>query len=468
MFLHRPRKSWLCAANFPISLDKSPSGVSVIYFVFIHLPSSRNDFINGGQETDFHRSNSTVKHQALYIPQTVIFSRRAEPATQWFFSNSSGKIMKKNQVNVTVGNILKAFLPPTPPVKDTASQRAAAKRDEQNKRFPHVRAHPTTYSPICKIVAQFVYSCEYVIPGQQYVVYLTAEALVDFLHHTNSDLLNPRVYGILQKFVNPGGTGQNSMLRVVWSPVYSSLESRTNHVTLTDRKVPLPDRAVTFDGPGRLSAYAPVRSSQQQERLVSVCGRMVAHVDKVLPHLRIKYLEWFCRLDDEGRLWILWVRSCRYGLVASPFARSLCLQCHKHVDFNSDSWPTPVNHHHPLGKSPSLNSTITASASTSSLGSNRSLNEESSYEGENNLGSKEENPNPEQEGGNPPPTHAFQHSNPNFDDNHQNNSNYSLSRLVRGESGDLNVVDKDEDDDGKRAERSNSHIAPPTFTHLHT
>ena len=110
--------------------------------------------------------------------------------------------------------------------------------------------------------------------------YFDADGLGEFL------LSRPkRANGILQRFVPPAGF-YHSVCRVRWEKTHMVLEQRPNRHKIDDQRLPMMQRAVTFDGPEHLSTWHAVVSKSKLARdLRRTTGALIAHLGKLLPAL---------------------------------------------------------------------------------------------------------------------------------------------------------------------------------------
>merc|ERR1719181_1917717 len=117
--------------------------------------------------------------------------------------------------------------------------------------------------------------------------------------------------GILQKFVEPKGD-QNNMIRVLWSPKVCLLERRVNKRRLSDTKLDVYERAVTFEGSDFLSEVTPVRGPSMVMQVHDVADTIVQHVAAVTgDKMKISRMALNFKADDKDRLWLLFASSIR-------------------------------------------------------------------------------------------------------------------------------------------------------------
>jgi hypothetical protein len=144
----------------------------------------------------FKLHTSEYAHE-FHLPHTVVFSRNFP--VEWFHSGEDGKIFRQPSEATTLEHIIDAMC-----------------------------TSANDHAPRCDIIAQFVYSSEYVLKNQKYSVYLTRQGLEDFLHSVNNNFRAPKVFGVLQKFVDPGYPDYNILRRVVLTPIFSGMVSKFN------------------------------------------------------------------------------------------------------------------------------------------------------------------------------------------------------------------------------------------------
>ena len=81
------------------------------------------------------------------------------------------------------------------------------------------------------------------------VTYFTPDSLWEWLRSPNKN-------GLLQKFIPPRGPN-NDVLLFVWTPTVTTLIRKTNRHPIDSRRVPMPDKCFTYEGPPHLVDETP-------------------------------------------------------------------------------------------------------------------------------------------------------------------------------------------------------------------
>ena len=129
--------------------------------------------------------------------------------------------------------------------------------------------------------------------------------------------------GIVQRFVLPKG-GKNTVVKAAWSPSMCLVERRVNVHGVTDKRVPMGDRLVTFEGPEHLSESMPLAPAALLGRKVQfLCNSVAQHVLEVTQgHCRIASMVLHFKVDEDNKLWLLFCSSLRLAGRASGLARN--------------------------------------------------------------------------------------------------------------------------------------------------
>ena len=129
--------------------------------------------------------------------------------------------------------------------------------------------------------------------------------------------------GIAQRFVLPKG-GKNTAIKAAWSPSMCLVERRVNVHGVTDKRVPMGDRFVTFEGPEHLSESVPLAPAALLGRKVQfLCNSVAQHVLEVTQgHCRIASMVLHFKVDEDNKLWLLFCSSLRLAGKASGLARN--------------------------------------------------------------------------------------------------------------------------------------------------
>ncbi len=129
--------------------------------------------------------------------------------------------------------------------------------------------------------------------------------------------------GIVQRFLLPKG-GKNAVIKAAWSPSMCLVERRVNVHGVTDKRVPMGDRLVTFEGPEHLSESMPLAPAALLGRKVQfLCNSVAQHVLEVTQgHCRIASMVLHFKVDEDNKLWLLFCSSLRLAGRASGLARN--------------------------------------------------------------------------------------------------------------------------------------------------
>ena len=206
------------------------------------------------------------------IPDTVVFKYR-QPA-YWYFMSVDGSIKMKTQKNITNAKIFEAF----------SKQRADAVSD---------------------IVAYYIspVESERGVTGKTTIEFFDVAGLHKFLFH------RPKTdTGIVQKYVESKGE-HNCVIRAVWTPNLCLMERRLNNNRVTDRKVGMYERAVTYEGATHYSDSLPINGTVLPAAIQTVCASMVDHFCEA--DLRISRMVLHMKMDASDKLWVTWCSSMR-------------------------------------------------------------------------------------------------------------------------------------------------------------
>lgn len=224
---------------------------------------------------------------ALRIPDTVVF-RYSAPAV-WYFTSVDGTIKRKTKAKVSSETIFEEFLKRQSPsgilacyVYSTHAGHSPEPGSASNEKESNAATRTT-------------------------VEYLTR----DDLWHLLFNRQKVRPDGILQKFVEPK-EDRNNMIRVLWSPKVCLLERRVNNKRLSDTKLDVYERAVTFEGSDFLSQVTPVRGPAMVMQVHDVADAIVQHIAAVTgDKAKISRMALNFKIDDKDRLWLLFPSSLR-------------------------------------------------------------------------------------------------------------------------------------------------------------
>lgn len=129
--------------------------------------------------------------------------------------------------------------------------------------------------------------------------------------------------GIVQRFVLPKG-GRNTVIKAAWSPSMCLVERRVNIHRVSDKRVPIGDRLVTFEGSEHLSESSPLAPAALLGRKVQfLCNSIAQHVLEVTRgHCRIASMVLHFKVDEDNKLWLLFCSSLRLASKVSGLARA--------------------------------------------------------------------------------------------------------------------------------------------------
>eukprot|EP00736_Rhodelphis_marinus_P003818 Rmarinus@m.11220 len=217
---------------------------------------------------------------SIVLPDTVIF-KFGQPSG-WFFTGANGEIMRKKRCNVNRDNILRTF--------------------GDRRKYQGVGD--------CPVIAFHMYEA----------VEESGVRIMKIEYFDESDLKvfldsHEKRTGILQKFIQTD-FAHNCVVRATWTPKVCILEKRMNVHRLSDRKLNIYDRVVTYDGPEHMTRTLPVAGTKLSDRITVCCRDIVDHVLAVTYHrCRITRMVVYFKVDHLKRINILWCSSMR---VAQP------------------------------------------------------------------------------------------------------------------------------------------------------
>jgi hypothetical protein len=206
------------------------------------------------------------------IPDTVVYKYR-QPA-YWYFMSVDGSIKMKTQKNITNAKIFEAF----------SKQRPDAVSD---------------------IVAYYISPVESDrgVTGKTTIEFFDTASLHKFLfHRAKTDT------GIIQKFIESKGE-KCQVIRAVWTPNLCLMERRVNTNHITDRKIGMYERAVTYEGATHYSESLPINGTVLPAAIQTVCASMVDHFCEA--DLRVSRMVLHMKMDAKDKLWVTWCSSMR-------------------------------------------------------------------------------------------------------------------------------------------------------------
>ncbi len=124
--------------------------------------------------------------------------------------------------------------------------------------------------------------------------------------------------GVLQRFIEPLG-GSQCILQAMWTPRLFLLEQRTNIHKLGDKKLPLAQRCVTYEGAEFQSTTAGQISATTNEGLRRVCTAIARHLYySSLGPLVVRLMTLHFKIGRDNRLYLLWAPQLRLALAQIP------------------------------------------------------------------------------------------------------------------------------------------------------
>jgi len=214
---------------------------------------------------------------SLNIPDTIIV-KYGQP-TSWYFTNSNGKVRKKNRQNLMNARIEEVF------TKNVLGYDILAT-------FVNIHQDPHPESGI--------------IPPST-VEFLDREGLNAFLYNRPKEISN----GILQRFIEPKGT-KNGLIRAVWSPKVVLLERAENIHHLHDNRYGLYERCVTMEGPEYYYTSAPLRGPVLAGQIQKLCESCVTHISEVtFAQKEVTRIVMNFKVDSRDKIWLIYTTSIR-------------------------------------------------------------------------------------------------------------------------------------------------------------
>ena len=207
------------------------------------------------------------------IPDTVVYKYR-QPA-YWYFMSVDGSIKMKAQKNITNAKIFESFSKQRPDaVSDIVAYYISPVESD--------RGPPTKKTTI---------------------EFFDVAGLHKFLfHRAKTDT------GIIQKFIESKGD-KCQVIRAVWTPNLCLMERRVNTNNITDRKIGMYERAVTYEGMTHYSDSLPINGTVLPAAIQTVCASMVDHFCEA--DLRISRMVLHLKMDAKDKLWVTWCSSMR-------------------------------------------------------------------------------------------------------------------------------------------------------------
>jgi len=212
------------------------------------------------------------------VPDTVVYKYR-QPA-YWYFTSKdpAGGIKMKNKQNL--GNVR---------VEESLCNKPSSSHNE--------------------VVAYYISSENTPSGTVTTIEHFDSNGLRDFLYNHEKEN-----NGILQRFVDSKGSS-NTIFRAIWSPNVFHVERRTNGLDLSDRKLSMHQRVVTFEGEEHFSKPLTVTDTLFGSQVQRICESIVdhcsvhlhaqgsaAHVSRMVLHFKV---------DDNNKVWFLWCSSVR-------------------------------------------------------------------------------------------------------------------------------------------------------------
>lgn len=129
------------------------------------------------------------------------------------------------------------------------------------------------------------------------------------------ELLNTQekaLSGILQKFIEPR-QNRNSVIKVSWTPQFCLIYKKTNLNDISNKKIDIPQRFATFEGPEYICEAESLSSSLIAEEIQNTCLQIVKHIEIVSgDNISLTQLVLYFKVDPQGRLWLLFCTGVKF------------------------------------------------------------------------------------------------------------------------------------------------------------
>jgi len=173
--------------------------------------------------------------------------------------------------------------------------------------------------------------------------------------------------------IAPAG-GKNAVIRALWTPFSLKVEQRVNKNDVGSAHLPLSTRSSTFDGHMKDSEIRNIPGQNLREDIAEQLEWIVDHMTSLIPYtLRVWSGEFYFKMGQDGRLYLLWCSSLHFEHLSSEKAGSerelahtpntpRCIHSEDCKDERvqglagqepaDESMPLPLNPLHPLSKTP--------------------------------------------------------------------------------------------------------------------
>lgn len=215
--------------------------------------------------------NTSCTCPYVLLPETVIY-RLGKPFF-WYYTDSSGQILRRAKSKVSHKYILEEF------------------QGETND----LLAYYLGFSSLNKSKA-----------NSATIEFFTQTSLIDFIH--NRDKCNT---GILQRWVEPK-SNQSSLIKVQWSQQFCLIERRTNKYKLDDLKVDFYEKLITYEGMEHNSVIEPVTAPWIIAEIQKICVHIAAHVTAVTGgNVTVTRMVLFFKQDKQDKLWLMYCSALK-------------------------------------------------------------------------------------------------------------------------------------------------------------
>lgn len=121
--------------------------------------------------------------------------------------------------------------------------------------------------------------------------------------------------GILQRWVD-SKDGNNTVLRVTWTPRHAEVERRQSRRPLekgfVKKLAQLYRRVATFEGPEALSVVSPMSGAFPRTAMIEAAEAIVAHLQTAgRSATKVARIQLYFKIDKLDRVWLMWCSSLR-------------------------------------------------------------------------------------------------------------------------------------------------------------
>ena len=220
----------------------------------------------------------------INIPDTILYLY-SKPL-HWYFSSKNGEIKKKARSRLNSKHIEEQFL------KNGSSVSGI--------KACYLMAVPTTNK------------------GEGH-----AKVKYTFGHELRKFLQEDKPNGVLQLFFDPkpevareGTATRNSMVQTTWSPGCFFIEKRVNKCRLDQHKIPIEERAATFDN-YQNTETVPLVSASVAGQFQKVCQLIADHI-RIVFRFKLASLVLNFKIDKNDTIWLLYCSSMRIVSEEAP------------------------------------------------------------------------------------------------------------------------------------------------------